>query len=95
MAESGIPEPSETILFGEKLAESVHFYMDFMEVNPDSLTSNDFDEVDHDKHMKSAGGVGGSNYAFVDGSTRYVKHWGTITPINLWGVTATWRNSPF
>jgi len=95
MAESAISEPSETILFGEKLQESIHFYMDFMEVNPNSLTSNDFDELDHDKHMKSNGGIGGSNYAFVDGSTRYVKHWGTIQPLNLWGVTPQWRNASF
>jgi prepilin-type N-terminal cleavage/methylation domain-containing protein/prepilin-type processing-associated H-X9-DG protein len=93
MSESDIPAPSETVLFGEKLPESIHFYMDFMEVDPTTLTSNDFSELDHDKHMKGPSGNGGSNYAFADGSTRHVKHWGTITPINLWGVTDTWRNA--
>jgi prepilin-type N-terminal cleavage/methylation domain-containing protein/prepilin-type processing-associated H-X9-DG protein len=95
MPENGIREPSETVLFGEKLPESIHFYMDFMELTPDDVTSNDFSEVDHDKHMKGAGGLGGSNYAFADGSTRYVKHWGTLQPINLWAITPTWRNASF
>jgi prepilin-type N-terminal cleavage/methylation domain-containing protein/prepilin-type processing-associated H-X9-DG protein len=93
MPESAIREASETVLFGEKLPESVHFYMDFMEVDPGTLTSNDFNELDHGKHMKGPGGGGGSNYAFVDGSTRYVKYWGTIRPINLWGTTPAWRNA--
>jgi prepilin-type processing-associated H-X9-DG protein len=66
-----------------------------MEITADSLTSNDFDQLDHDKHMKTAKSSGGSNYAFADGGTRYVKHWGTIQPINLWGVTERWRTATF
>ena len=93
MTESAIRQPSETILFGEKLAESQHFYMDFMEVDPSDLTGNDFNQLDHDKHMRTKPGSGGSNFAFADGSTRYYKYWGSITPINLWGVTDTWRNT--
>jgi len=95
MPENGIREPSETIMFGEKLDASVHFYMDFMEVDPNTLTSNDFNELDHDKHMRSAPGSGGSNFAFADGSTRYYRYWGSVTPKNLWGVTDTWRNTTF
>ena len=95
MPESGIREPSDTVLFGEKLAESVHYYMDFMETSPGELTGNDFDQLDHDKHMKGPGSSGGSDYAFADGSARYLKHWQSIQPINLWGVTPTWRNSTF
>jgi prepilin-type N-terminal cleavage/methylation domain-containing protein/prepilin-type processing-associated H-X9-DG protein len=90
MAESGIREPSDTILFGEKLPESMHYYMDFMEADAIDLTGNDFNQLDHGKHMKSTGNSGGSNYAFADGSTRYVKHWGTIQQINFWGVTDKW-----
>jgi prepilin-type N-terminal cleavage/methylation domain-containing protein len=93
MPEAGISEASETVLFGEKLPESIHYYMDFMEIDPGTLTSNDFDQLDHDKHMKGGGGEGGSDYAFADGSTRYLKHWKSIQPINLWGVTPTWRNA--
>ena len=103
MPESAIGQTSDTILFGEKLSapapdySSIHFYMDFMEIDPANLASNDFNEVDHDKHMKtaSASQSGGSNFAFADGSARYLKHWGSIQPVNFWGVTETWRNATF
>ena len=95
LPESAIKLPSDTVLFGEKLSESVHFYMDFMEIDPSTLESNDFDQLDHSRHMKSAPGSGGSNFAFADGSTRYVKYWGAIRPINLWGITDLWRNTTF
>jgi prepilin-type N-terminal cleavage/methylation domain-containing protein/prepilin-type processing-associated H-X9-DG protein len=94
MAETAIKNASETIMFGEKIAESEHFYMDFLEGGTGPVDGNDFNEVDHGKHMKSQGNSGGSNYAFADGSTRYLKYWGSIQPINLWGVTDTWRNAP-
>jgi prepilin-type N-terminal cleavage/methylation domain-containing protein len=102
MPESAIREPSETILFGEKMGDaepepighaSIHFYMDFLETDTTGLEGNDFSELDHDKHMKGPGDAGGSNYAFSDGSTRYLKHWASITPVNLWGVTERWRNA--
>jgi prepilin-type N-terminal cleavage/methylation domain-containing protein/prepilin-type processing-associated H-X9-DG protein len=88
MPESAIPEPTETVVFGEKMATSFHFYMDSMEIDPENLTSNDFNEVDHNKHMKGPGGSGGgSNFAFADGSARYLRKWGSIDPINLWATT--------
>ena len=92
--ETAIREPGETVLFGEKNEDSIHFYMDFLETDTAGLEGNDFSELDHDKHMQAAGNRGGSNYAFSDGSTRYLKHWASITPINLWGVTDQWRNAP-
>jgi prepilin-type N-terminal cleavage/methylation domain-containing protein/prepilin-type processing-associated H-X9-DG protein len=96
MAETAIKNSSDTILLGEKIPDSIHFYMDFMEVDPADLIGNDFKEVDHDKHMKTASAStqsGGSNFAFADGSARYLKHWGSIQPVNMWGVTDTWRNA--
>lgn len=93
MPESGIREPSDTIMFGEKLPDSMHYYMDFMEIDAADLTGNDFNQLDHDKHMRAAPGSGGSNFAFADGSTRYYKYWGSIRPLNLWGVTDLWRNT--
>lgn len=95
MPETAIKLPTDTILFGEKQADSQHFYMDFLETtSTPPLTGNEFEEVDHGKHMKSASQSGGSNYAFADGSTRYLKYWGSIQPINLWGVVDSWRNTP-
>jgi prepilin-type N-terminal cleavage/methylation domain-containing protein/prepilin-type processing-associated H-X9-DG protein len=95
MAEAGIKHASETIMFGEKMADSAHFYMDFLEsTSMPPLTGNEFEEVDHGKHMRAQGQSGGSNYAFADGSTRYMKYWASIQPINLWGVIDSWRNTP-
>jgi prepilin-type N-terminal cleavage/methylation domain-containing protein/prepilin-type processing-associated H-X9-DG protein len=94
MPETGIKLPTDTILFGEKQNTSQHFYMDFLETTSmPPLTGNEFEELDHGKHMKPASTSGGSNYAFADGSTRYLKYWGAVQPINLWGVTDTWRNA--
>ncbi len=93
LPESAIRYPSETITFGEKITESAHFYMDFMEETPDTLSGNDFTEVEHGRHSRSVNGSGGSNYAFADGSTRYIRYWGALSPVNLWGVTDAWRRN--
>jgi prepilin-type N-terminal cleavage/methylation domain-containing protein/prepilin-type processing-associated H-X9-DG protein len=95
MPESGIRNPSETVLFGEKLNESQHYYMDFLEIEPDSLLGNDFSQLEQGRHSASARNAGVSNYAFADGSARSVKYWGTLQPVNLWGVTDRWRNTTF
>ena len=89
--ENAVKLPSDTILFGEKVTESPHFYMDFLEETPDSLSGNDFTEVEHGRHLKAANGTGGSNYIFADGSARYLRYWGALSPVNLWGVTDAWR----
>lgn len=88
MSESDIPNPTETIVFGEKETRSPHFYMDFLETE----AGNDFEELEHSRHtgLKSAGG---SNYAFADGSARYLKYGRSVTPINLWAVTDSWRKN--
>jgi prepilin-type N-terminal cleavage/methylation domain-containing protein len=83
-----IPEPSETILFGEKETKSGHYYMDFLE----TPTGNDFSEVEHSRHM-GGGSSGGSNHAFADGSTRYLKYGQAVSPLNLWAVTDQWRQA--
>jgi prepilin-type N-terminal cleavage/methylation domain-containing protein/prepilin-type processing-associated H-X9-DG protein len=88
MSESDIPNPTDTIVFGEKETRSPHFYMDFLETD----AGNDFEELEHSRHtgLKSAGG---SNYAFADGSARYLKYGRSVTPINLWAVTDSWRRN--
>ena len=88
---TSIPEPSNTIIFGEKFKDSPHNHMDFYQGE-----GNDFQEVNQAKHggrprnRKS----GGSNYAFADGSVRNVKYGGTMSPENLWAVTDQWRKAP-
>jgi prepilin-type N-terminal cleavage/methylation domain-containing protein/prepilin-type processing-associated H-X9-DG protein len=80
---------ADTIVFGEKENESPHLHMDFME----SAAGNDFTEVDQSKHNHAGKKGGGSNYAFADGSTRYVRSGKAISPVNLWAVTPQWRTN--
>ncbi|MGE3311046.1 MAG: prepilin-type N-terminal cleavage/methylation domain-containing protein [Limisphaerales bacterium] len=88
---ANIPRPSETILFGEKFRDSPHFHMDFYQGD-----GNDIEEVDQGKHPGNTPNrqSGGSNYAFVDGSVRYMKYGTTLTPENLWAATDQWRVAP-
>ena len=89
MRMSAIPEPSETILFGEKKPTSGHVHMDFSQG-----TGNDLEEIDHGRHGAGRGNSGGSNYAFIDGSVRYIKYGGTLKPLNLWALVEEWRQQP-
>ena len=91
MREENIKEPSETIFLGEKETKSMHYYMDFME----GQLGNDVEEVEQSRHSTSAKNsrAGGSNYAFTDGSVRFLKFGRSLTPINLWAVTDEWRTN--
>ena len=89
MRMSAIPEPSETILFGEKKPSSGHVHMDFSQG-----AGNDLEQVDHARHGAGPKGAGGSNFAFIDGSVRYVKYGGTLKPMNLWALVEEWRQQP-
>lgn len=82
--------PSETVAFGEKESNSPHYYMDFLEGS-----GNDVTEVEQGRHSTAGRGTrsGGSNHAFVDGSARYLKYGGGMSPVNLWAVTVTSRTN--
>ena len=83
--ESAIREPSETITFGEKETESAHWYFDYE-------TYEDITQLDQARHGGRGGkNGGGANYIFADGSARYLRFGQTVTPVNLWGVTPSWR----
>jgi prepilin-type N-terminal cleavage/methylation domain-containing protein/prepilin-type processing-associated H-X9-DG protein len=88
MPENEIKETSETVFFGEKEGASMHYYMDFLE----TAAGNDFEEVEHSRHS-GRGRSGGSNYAFADGSSRYLRYGTSVYPINLWAVTSQWRTN--
>jgi prepilin-type N-terminal cleavage/methylation domain-containing protein/prepilin-type processing-associated H-X9-DG protein len=79
LKESEIYEPSETVLFGEKESTSGHWWMDYWQ----------YDDL---KELEQARHTGGSDYAFVDGSARYVKFGKSLDPVNLWFVNPTYRN---
>jgi prepilin-type processing-associated H-X9-DG protein len=89
--ENAVRYPSETCDFGEKDTDSMHWYLDFE-------TNEDITQLDQSKHSNprrisgdSIEGLGGANYAFVDGSVRFLKFGRSVNPENLWALTPTWR----
>ena len=89
MAESDVPEASETIVLGEKETSSGHYFMDYFQGN-----GNDIEEVEQSRHSAAVKSrSGGSNYAFADGSARYLRFGRSLTPINLWAVTPLARTN--
>ncbi len=90
ITESAIPKPTETIVFGEKMTGSEHFYMDCFEGQ-----GNDVDQIERARHLSGGkqSNVGYSNYAFADGSSRLVRRGQLLYPLNLWMVTDYWRTN--
>lgn len=90
---SNIPKPANTITLGEKRTDSEGDA--YMDIWPPQYGSDHLTEVAHGKHR--IGGEernGGSNYAFADGSVRYLKFGEAFSPKNLWAVTDQFRNMP-
>lgn len=87
MPESAIPEPTDTILFGEKESGSGHWWMDYW-------PEDDLTQLEQSRHSSngSNSGSGGSDYAFADGSARYLRFGQAFTPINMWAVVPEFRN---
>ncbi len=101
LKEGLVPHPSDTILFGEKKSSSQHYYMDLLEPGrstdfPTEVVGNDDSELEQGRHssLRASARMGGSNYAFTDGSARYIKYWRSIGPLNLWCVLDEDRSSP-
>lgn len=75
--------PTETAVFGEKKPDVADYYMDLLEGN-----GNDFDAIlERGKHDTKAG----SNYAFADGSARFIKKNAALYPANIWAISAANR----
>ena len=81
MPEGVVEHPSETILFGEKQEGQGDFLMDLR-------TSNQSTVLEQSRHG------GGADYAFADGSARFLAFGKCLSPVNLWGVTPAARNNP-
>ena len=83
MKETLVKYPSETIVFGEKKTDAMDYYMDFYEGD-----GNDVDRVEQSRHGGAGPGSssGGSDYAFADGSTSFIKFPGSLSPVNLWAI---------
>jgi prepilin-type N-terminal cleavage/methylation domain-containing protein/prepilin-type processing-associated H-X9-DG protein len=89
--ESAIVDPSDTIVFGEKETESGHWWMDYSMLD-------DARELDQSRHGTGARiDAGGSNYAFADGSARFLPFGKSLNPVNLWFVNPELRilGAPF
>lgn len=92
--DTAIREPSDTIVFGEKLYAIGHYFMDFLEGN----LGNDVEVLNHSVHGAATKGEkggkgGGSDYSFADGSVRFLRHGRSLAPINLWALTDRWRTN--
>ena len=81
MPEDAIPQPSQTITFGEKFTDSGHFFLDVSFLD-------DLSELEQGRHGRSAPQTrdGGSHYAFADGSVRFLAFGTSLSPVNLWAV---------
>ena len=83
--ESVVQEPSETVLFGEKDSDSGHWYMDY-------TARDEEEELEQTRHLGRPGSdTGGSDYAFADGSARFLRAWHSLKPVNLWAVHPGYR----
>lgn len=90
MKEKDIPNPSETVAFGEKKSGVNHVHMDFDQ----GQAGNDVEVIDQVRHKSGSGKTaGGSNFTFADGSVRFLKFGESVNPVNLWGVTEAWRGA--
>lgn len=90
---SSIAKPTETIILGERKANSKGD--SYMDIWPPEYGSDHLVEVDHAKHREARGERGGgSNYAFADGSVRFLKYGAAFSPKNLWAVTDQFRDAP-
>jgi prepilin-type N-terminal cleavage/methylation domain-containing protein/prepilin-type processing-associated H-X9-DG protein len=87
MKEAFVPRASETVMFGEKKNQptpAMDYFMDMFE----GRGGNDADKVEHGTHSNPRRlRAGGSNFAFVDGSVRFLKYGGSVWPLHLWAVS--------
>jgi hypothetical protein len=88
MKETAVIYPSETLMFGEKKNQSPQYFLDLNEG-----VGNDLDQIEQGCHSvaQKRRNSGGSNFAAVDGSARYMRYGTTVWPENLWAVTVTNR----
>jgi len=79
-----VPNPSQTILFGEKRTGSHHVHMDIDQ----GYRGNDVEQIEHQRHGR------GSNFGFMDGSGKLILKYQDLYPENLWAVVDKFRFPP-
>jgi prepilin-type processing-associated H-X9-DG protein len=97
--ETVVLKPSDTVMFGEKKNWvrdlNDHIAMDYFMDMLEGRGGNDSDRIEHGCHSSTQhrSRSGGSNYAFVDGSVRFLKYGSCTWPQNQWAVTEADRNA--
>jgi len=87
MPESEIREPSETVMLAEKASEKRHWHLDY------ELGEDVTGILEMGRHSNAGKkNSGGSNYAFADGSVRFLRWGKAIDPVNLFLVLPEYRN---
>ncbi|MGA2801614.1 MAG: prepilin-type N-terminal cleavage/methylation domain-containing protein [Verrucomicrobiota bacterium] len=92
MKENVIFRPSDTIIFGEKQTTAGDYYMDTLEPDPSNpiVIGNDLANIaEQSRHGCGTPGSnsGGSNYTFMDGSSRFLNYPTSLNPLNLWCIS--------
>jgi prepilin-type N-terminal cleavage/methylation domain-containing protein/prepilin-type processing-associated H-X9-DG protein len=82
MRELDVLHASDTVVLGEKKATAGDFYMDLFENGGNDFTGI-LEQSRHDSRGTNTAS-GGSNFAFADGSSRFIKYGGSTWPIHLW-----------
>jgi prepilin-type N-terminal cleavage/methylation domain-containing protein/prepilin-type processing-associated H-X9-DG protein len=89
LKDNAILKTSETIVFGEKQNQAGDYYMDMFEQGTGAWAGNDQDKAEHGRHStinpRSRGG--GADFAFADGSARFLKYGTAVFPLNLWSLS--------
>ena len=88
MWDSAIPLPADTVIFSEKLYAAPDFYMDYFNLD-DGLK---LDQAKHSACLSNTN-LGGSVFVFVDGSTRFLRVNGSLSPVVLWCTDPYYRAS--
>jgi prepilin-type processing-associated H-X9-DG protein len=82
-------EPAQTIALGEKVNSMGDYFVDMFGFDDLTLLA----QSRHGQGVRSGQG-GGANYAFLDGSARFLRAGASSSPTNLWGVLPEFRASP-
>ena len=89
--QTDIIHSSDTVMLGEKEFDHGDFYMDLGE-NGGNDTSGVLEQSRHDSRGPGTA-TGGSNFTFADGSSRYIKYGGSLSPLSMWCVSDVNRSA--
>jgi prepilin-type N-terminal cleavage/methylation domain-containing protein len=93
MKMTAVPHPTDTVAFGEKQSDAGHYFMDLEEPTASGgggvVLGNDFGLIEENRHsnLSSQSSAGGSVFAFMDGSARFLKYRRSVSPVHLWAVS--------